>query len=214
MKLKFICPFWGSESLSAVDFLSRVKADGYDGAEVNIPEEDNFGNILMAEAKKNDLVIIGQQWLPPANETFSQYKNRFEKNLFRLNKLNPLFINSHTGKDYYSFEENAELIVTSFKIAKESQIPIFHETHRGRFSFHASSLIPYLDRFPELALTADFSHWCNVSESMLEDQNDIIRKIIPHINYLHARIGHEQAPQVNDPRSPEWSKHLSHFLNY
>ena len=37
-------------------------------------------------------------------------------------------------------------------ISQKTGIPIFHETHRGRFSFHAATLIPYLRKFPEMEL--------------------------------------------------------------
>jgi hypothetical protein len=214
MQIKFICPFWGFEHLSAEDFFSLIREDGYDGAEINFPYDEDFQTTVKAEISKNELVIIGQQWLPPAKESFSQYFNRFEANFLRICQIKPLFINSHTGKDYFSFKENSKLIDRSFEITKETGIPIFHETHRGRFSFHTSSLIPYLKQFPNLVLTADFSHWCNVSESLLQDQEEIISEIIPFVGYIHARIGHEQAPQVNNPKAPEWQNHLACFLNW
>jgi hypothetical protein len=72
--------------------------------------------------------------------------------------------------------------------------------------------LPYLERFPELELTADFSHWCTVSESMLEDQQAIIEQVIPHVEHIHARIGYEQGPQVADPSAPEWEGHRARFL--
>ena len=96
----------------------------------------------------------------------------------------------------------------------KSGIPIYHETHRGRFSFHASTLISYLQKFPELELVGDFSHFCVVSESMLQGQEDILQKIIPHVAHLHARIGSEQAPQVNDPAAPEWQHHLEVYMSW
>jgi hypothetical protein len=30
--------------------------------------------------------------------------------------------------------------------------------------------------------------------------------------HLHARVGHEQGPQVNNPFAPEWQEHLAVFL--
>jgi hypothetical protein len=89
-----------------------------------------------------------------------------------------------------------------------------HETHRGRFSFHAASLLPYLKKFPEMELVGDFSHFCAVSESMLADQQEILQQIIPHVSHIHARVGFEQGPQVNDPQAPEWQGHLKHFASW
>lgn len=97
---------------------------------------------------------------------------------------------------------------------EDNTVPIRHETHRGRFTFHAASLIPYLERFPNLKLTGDFSHWCTVSESMLFDQEEIMEKIILHVEHIHARIGFEQGPQVNDPFAPVWHLHLNIFCKW
>jgi hypothetical protein len=93
-------------------------------------------------------------------------------------------------------------------------VPILHETHRGRFSFHTATLLPYLEKFPELELVGDLSHFCTVSESLLADQQQILELIIPHIRHLHARVGHEQGPQVNNPFAPEWQEHMDVFLSW
>jgi hypothetical protein len=60
-----------------------------------------------------------------------------------------------------------------------------------------------------MRLTADFSHFCVVSESLLEDQVALMEQIIPHIDHIHARVGFSQAAQVNDPMAPEWQSTLT-----
>jgi hypothetical protein len=47
----------------------------------------------------------------------------------------PLFINSRTGKDYYSFEQNRELIKLAKTVSTETGVAVVHETHRGKLSF-------------------------------------------------------------------------------
>ena len=61
---------------------------------------------------------------------------------------------------------------------------------------------------------ADFSHFCVVSESNLADQKELLTKIYPKIKHLHARIGFEQSPQVNNPFAPEWQSYLENYLNW
>jgi hypothetical protein len=136
------------------------------------------------------------------------------KRLKELVALQPDFINSHTGKDYFSFEDNCRAIEAAEDISLQSGIPILHETHRGRFTFHAASLLPYLERFPQLKLTGDFSHWCTVSESLLSDQQETLHRIIPYVHHLHARVGSAQAPQVNDPFAPEWKVNVETFIGW
>jgi hypothetical protein len=106
------------------------------------------------------------------------------------------------------------VIEAAMNFSAKNNVRILHETHRSRFAFHTATLLPYLEKFPEMELTGDLSHFCVVSESMLEDQEEILELIFPHISHLHARIGFEQGPQVNDPKAPEWNAHVNRFLNW
>jgi len=218
MEIKYVCPFWGQQDASAADFIIKVVRNDYNGVEIDLPVssefEKNFLFEISAIRKKRDFIFIAQQWLPPASETFNEYKQRFTKRLKHLTMLQPDFINSHTGKDFFPFDENCRLIEIAQNIAAKTDIRILHETHRGRFAFHACTLLRYLEKFPALELVADFSHWCTVSESLLEDQENIMKKIIPHVAHIHARVGYEHSPQVNDFRAPEWKYHVNRFLNW
>lgn len=220
MEIKYCCPFWGSEKDNPKQFIDKVLSAGYDGIEIFLPSTtDDFSKIFFAElqtVKKQHpgFAFIPQQLTAPGNDTVDEYISRMEKSLLALAAHQPDFINAHTGKDYYSFDDNCRVLEASLNIRLKTGVRILHETHRGRFSFHAASLIPYLKKFPELELVGDFSHFCTVSESMLEEQEDIINEIIPHISHIHARIGHEQGPQVNDPFAPEWQQHFSIFESW
>ena len=219
MKIKYTCPFWGSEDLSAVTFLDKVLFEWYDGIEINLPEDkkfiDEFFNYL-SEIKKTkpEFRFIAQQVLPPARESVDEYIERMKKRLNFNASFQPHHINSHTGKDFFSFEENCRVIDAANEISIKTGIPIYHETHRGRFSFHAKTLLNYLKKFPEIKLVGDFSHFCTVSESLLNDQEEIMNQIIPHVSHIHARVGFEQGPQVNDPNAPEWESHLHTFISW
>jgi sugar phosphate isomerase/epimerase len=116
----------------------------------------------------------------------------------------PLYINNHSGKDFYSFEDNKKFIEYSLALAKETGILICHETHRGRMLYAAHVTREFLKSFPDLRLTLDISHWCNVHESLLADQKETVDLALDRTDHIHARIGHAEGPQVNDPRAPEW----------
>ena len=220
MKIKFLCTYWGSENLTAKQFLDSVIQNGYEGVEINFPEEDSFIEEFLSELKiiretKNpDFIFIAQQVLPNKAETVEEYCVRLQQRLEFLTKLRPNFINSHTGKDFFEFSENCKIIELTEQISRESGIPIWHEIHRGRFSFHLKTLHNYLDIFPKMKLIADFSHFCVVSESNLEDQKELLERVFPNIKHIHARIGFEQSPQVNNPFAPEWENHLNQYMNW
>jgi len=219
MQIQYACTYWGQEELDAPDFIDKVLVENYDGIEINPPESKEFLNDLMTildsvRTERNDFVFIGQQVLPQSNETVDEYIGRMIKRLHDIAALQPDFINSHTGKDYFSFDDNCKVIEATMQVAEKTGIPILHETHRGRFSFHAASLLPYLQKFPEMKLAADFSHWCTVSESLLQDQRPILEAVIPYVGHIHARVGFEHGPQVNDPFAPEWGLHVQTFIEW
>lgn len=214
MKLKFVCPYWGQEGISGNDFVEKVILAGYDGAEINFPDDSSFQKSIVRIVDSGNFDLIAQQWLPPKNEKVVDYKKRFTERLKFLADFSPVFINSHTGKDFFSFNENCQIIDEAFEFQENSGIKIVHETHRGRFNFASFSTIPFLKKYDNLYLNADFSHWCNVSESFLEDQQDSIKLAISQSHYIHARIGHTQSAQVNDPFAPEWEIALQTFVNW
>jgi sugar phosphate isomerase/epimerase len=214
LQIKYCCTHWGSEKDQPDVFVDKVLSAGYEGIEINFPSinESSTKSFLKLIASirntHSEFTFVAQHIIPVENTSVDEYILSVKKNLLELSAIQPSFINAHTGKDYFSFEDNCRIIEAIFNIATKTGVRVLHETHRGRFSFHAASLIPYLKKFPELELVGDFSHFCTVSESMLEDQEEIIQQIVPHIGHIHARIGHEQGPQVNDPFAPEWENHL------
>lgn len=219
MQIKYSCSYWGNDQYTPKEFIEKVYQSGYDGVELFLQPPDqistDFMDSIAAVRKENpDFYLIALELTFPIKETVNSYISRMEKSLEALSWLNPLFINSHTGKDYYSFDDNCRIIEASLNFSQQKGIRVLHETHRGRFSFHASTLLPYLKKFPELELVGDFSHFCTVSESMLEDQEEILNQIIPHVGHIHARVGFEQAPQVNNPAAPEWHNHLDRFIGW
>lgn len=53
-----------------------------------------------------------------------------------------------------------------------------------------------------------------MSESLLEDQEQVLEKIISHSHYIHARVGFDQSAQVNHPFAPEWKTTLERFTGW
>jgi hypothetical protein len=220
MRVKYICTYWGCEHQSAKEFLANVIANGYDGVEINLPDDANFIAEFIEELTNirntvnGDFLFIAQQVLSNKKETVNQYTERIAERLEFLTTLQPNAINSHTGKDFYDFSDNCKIIEITERLSKNAGIPILHEIHRGRFSFHLKTLLQYLEIYPKLKLIADLSHFCVVSESNLADQQDLLEKIYPHIKHIHARIGFEQSPQVSNPFAPEWNAYLERYLRW
>lgn len=217
MQIDYCCTYWGSEDKTPCEFLAAVLNEGYTGIEVNLADgrfNHHFLDLLNKLRASDGFKFIAQQVLDNADESVDHYIKRMKERLEYLMEFRPDFINAHTGKDFFRFDDNCRVIDEAENLAAKFGIPVLHETHRGRFSFHLATLQPYLRKFPNLQLTGDFSHWCCVSESLLQDQQQRLEEVIPHIAHIHARIGSEQAAQVNNPFAPEWNGHMAVFVDW
>ncbi len=126
--------------------------------------------------------------------------------------IKPLYINCHSGRDYFSYDQNKTFIDFTIALSKKTGIKILHETHRSRIMYSAPAGRNYFDKIPDLRITFDVSHWCNVSESLLANQGETMKIALERTDHIHARIGHPEGPQVNDPRAPEWKEALDSHL--
>lgn len=211
-QLRFFCPLWGSENLPFEVFAEKVKAAGYDGIEIPLGQTLPEKSILTALGNQG-LGFIAQHYetaSPDPQAHLTEYCHRLEN----LASAKPLLINTQTGKDWFSKKDNQRLIAVAHEISARTGVKIVHETHRGKFSFCAQSTASYLETDVNLRLAVDFSHWCVVSESLLEDQTEAVNLAITRADHIHARIGHPQGPQVTDPRAPEWGSALNAHLGW
>lgn len=210
--LKLLATKWGFAGTTD-EFCSRVKREGYDGIEVWWPNEEKEQAELFNALKKYSLEVGLLCGVGESN--FKEHLAGFKKmvNAAAANKVQrPLYINCHSGKDYFSFEENKQLVDYTTGLAITTGIKILHETHRSRMLFAAPVAKNFLEKIPALRLTLDISHWCNVSESYLQDQQATVDLALPRVDHIHARIGHPEGPQVADPRAPEWAAAVTaHF---
>ncbi|KAA0990315.1 sugar phosphate isomerase/epimerase family protein [Dyadobacter aurulentus] len=186
-------------------FCAAVKKEGYDGLEIWWPGTKEKRNELLAALKKYSLDV---GFLCGSGEReYAAHLDVFKKQIDAATtefEQKPLYINCHSGKDFFNYEQNKAFIDHTTAATAKSGIPIYHETHRGRMLFAAHIAKDFMEKNPELKLTLDISHWCNVHESLLQDQQETIKLALSRTGHIHSRIGHEEGPQVNDPRAPEW----------
>ena len=203
MDILFFCPRWGSDAFSWELFLSRVVEVGYDGVEIGLPEDLKEAEALIRLIEAHGLKYIIQHYETHSPD-FSTHQLQYVSHLERMAAQNPFLVNSHTGRDFFSFQQNTKLLERAEEIASKNNTIITHETHRSRFSFAAHVTEKYL-QYDWLKLTLDISHWFCVAETLLEDQEAVLVKTIPHVQHIHARIGHTQGPQVANPEGKEWT---------
>lgn len=213
MKILFLCPRWGNAGRPPAEFVRSVVAAGYDGIEAGLAEPDPRADETIQLAKAAGLAVVTQHY-DTFDRELTTHRRKYEARLRMLASYEPLFINSHTGRDLFTLEENRAAFAVAEKVSAETGIPIYHETHRARCCHTAWRTRELMVAQPGTKLVLDLSHWCNVSETLLEDQDDLIEPILPNVAHLHARVGWAQGPQVNDPRAPEWQGALAAHLKW
>ena len=212
--LKIFATNWGfSGTMDA--FCEKAKKEGYDGIEVWLNSSKTVQDELFTALKKYQLevgfLVSGD------DKDFKKHTETFIKNLTESTSQTiqkASYINCHSGKDFFTYDENKTFIDLTTETHKKTGIPIYHETHRGRMLFAAHITKNFIDKNPDLRLTLDISHWCNVHESLLFDQPEAVQAALERTGHIHTRIGHEEGPQVNDPRAPEWQNAVKAHLGW
>ncbi|HVP59401.1 MAG TPA: TIM barrel protein [Myxococcaceae bacterium] len=208
-----LCPRWGAEQSGWERFLDRVAEAGYDGVEWGVGAGVSSAEVeeVLARAARRRLLIVAQHHDTEAAD-FARHRAAYAAWLDRIAPLRPHRINSQTGLDHFSFDQNRALLDLAGETAARHGVAIAHETHRRKFSYAAHVTRAYLERIPSLRLTLDVSHWVCVAESFLEDQPEALALAIARTDHLHARVGHPEGPQIPDPRAPEWRDAVERHL--
>lgn len=210
MKMLFVRGMWGMEKPSLEANLQAIRDGGFDAVEMGVPADTAERGALRAGLERTGLALVAQQWT--TGRTPEEHARSFEEQYRRAADLRPLFVNSHTGRDFFSLEQNLVVFRAAERLEQDLGVKVLHETHRGRALFSAPATAALLRAMPALRLTADFSHWCCVHESLLEDQGEAVAAAIEAADHLHARVGHAEGPQVTHPGAPEWKDALEAHL--
>ncbi|MDP4198550.1 MAG: TIM barrel protein [Bacteroidota bacterium] len=199
MQLKIYKSLWGMTGPLEAQF-ERTKAAGYDGIESATQEIQNaplFQQLLRDHEFEYISLVYTEG--PDHAEDFKRLANN-------ALEFNPKKIVAHAGRDTMSYVKQVRFLESCLRIEEEIGIPIAHETHRRRPLFSPMNALAILRELPELRVNVDFSHWCVVTESLLEDHEQAIAIAAERSIHVHGRVGYENGPQVPDPRVPEWER--------
>ncbi|MEC0309114.1 TIM barrel protein [Paenibacillus lautus] len=203
MNIQLYKALWGMEG-SCRDQLTRAAQAGYAGIEAPLPPRD-------LEREFKDLLAELQLYYIAQVVTSVPHQETFAEQVRRAADFDPKLIVSHSARDGMKIEDQLRFFEAALKIEQEVGFTIGHETHRSRAMFTPWTTRRLLEEFPELSITADFSHWCCVTESLLEDYAEDMEVAIRRTVHIHARVGYAQGPQVPHPGAPEYSRELAAF---
>lgn len=213
-KVKVMATDWGFPG-SREEYIAKAKKEGYDGIELWWQGDKQKQTELFQLLKKYDMEV---GFLCGAHQ--ADFVSNFKQFTAMIDAATgqspqrPLYVNCHSGKDFFSFDENKKFIEYTIEASRKTGIPVSHETHRSRILYAAPVAKQFLEAIPGLRITLDISHWCNVHESLMEGQEQTVEKVLQHVDHIHARVGHPEGPQVSDPRAPEWETALQKHLSW
>ena len=204
MKLELYKSVWGMTEPTLREKLARIREAGYDGVEAPIPESEEERNELAALAREFQLHYIAQIQVqgPTAADDFARKAKQAVE-------MGAVLLNSHTGRDTLDDGARKALFDAVTACQETLSIPVCHETHRSRPTFAPWTAKALTDAYPTLRLTADFSHYCCVCESLLADQEETMDALCRRAGLIHARVGFPGGPQVPDPAAPEYAEALA-----
>jgi hypothetical protein len=201
MQLLLFRQNWGLPEASWEQKLAKIRQGGFAGIETGAllpPDYPYFRELL----GKYQLRFIPQIFT--SGFGVKEHLASFRQQLSAVSMFEPARVNCHSGTDQWTHEEALGFYREAMQIEAELAFPVAHETHRGRCLFHPWATIRLLEAIPNLQLCADFSHWVCVCERLLKEEESILRECARRALHIHARVGFENGPQVNDPRAPEW----------
>lgn len=184
------------------EFLSATKAEGYQGVELPLVFALDYGKKeLNAKLKEYDLGIVFQIFTdgpvapghpdwggrfaghPEPKFTSSQCAAVLKKQVEDALDFNPIKINSHSMRDFFSFQQAYEFFNEVIPFQNQiSDTPVMHETHRKRFFHspwvcrdfvignHGNGPINFYDD-DGLKMVSDYSHFTTVAECDTNDPN-------------------------------------------
>ncbi|MBS1972902.1 MAG: sugar phosphate isomerase/epimerase, partial [Bacteroidetes bacterium] len=136
-ELKILATNWGFPG-TIDEYCNKAKHDGYDGIEIWWQPEPKAQDELFAALNRYQLAV---------GFLCAGHESNFKDNLASFKKMvsaaaanavqKPLYINCHSGKDYFSFDDNKNFIDYTIGLSKETGIKICHETHRSRILYSA-----------------------------------------------------------------------------
>lgn len=199
--------------------LQHVKSQGYDGIEASLSDLRALGGYTAAREllEQHQLKLIAgvySGWVDYEDDTVaqhfesvSQHLDRYRQQLQELQsafpgKHAPVWINAHSGADHWRSRDQIEYLAHALELEAQLNVQnLSHETHRGRMFHSPWTTRELLEAFPALKLTLDFSHWCVVSERMLDTPMDEewLSEVIPHVYHVHGRVGTVQQAQLTHP---------------
>ncbi|TBL73247.1 sugar phosphate isomerase/epimerase family protein [Paenibacillus thalictri] len=198
--------FWGMDG-TVEEKVRRIAEGGYDAVEAPVPQGVRPGEFRTL-LDEYGLSYIAQMATAGGDQA-AEHAVSFGERLRQAAEYGPLFVNCHTGRDRMETDEQLRLFHSVLRDESDVGVPVAHETHRSRCMYTPWTTAKLLKVYPELKISADFSHWVCVTESFLQASEADVHLAIDRALHIHGRVGYFHGPQVADPRAPEVAQEVN-----
>jgi hypothetical protein len=208
VKLQTFASAWTFGSFDAC--LQEVRAGHFDGVESPAPATTAACRELRARLGATPFiaeVCTGGDYAPSSNVPVERHVADFEVQCARGVEAGAQLVSCLAGSDSWPLSRSIDVLGRMLEKGAALGATLSFETHRGRPTFHPWATAELLRALPELWLTCDFSHWCVVTERLVDDES-VLDPAIARARHVHARVGYAQGPQVPHPRAPEFAREL------
>jgi hypothetical protein len=185
--------------------LPSIKGAGYAGIEYFVPQGDDLTR-LQSLLAAHELAFV--PLIFTRGDSVDDHLRSFREQCERSVSLAPVRANCHAGRDCWSRRQSSRFVREALAVGADLPFDVAFETHRSRIFYNPWTTRDLCVEFPEMQLTADFSHWVVVCERLLTTEADIVAECARRCIHIHTRVGYEEGPQVPDPRAPEYARHL------
>ena len=223
--IKYVRTLWGVDinlkDLKSVDnFLKKSKKQGFSVLEVAtgfFPEEE-ISNFSKASIENGFRIIPQLHTCGYPVSSYSvkdhldDFKTKFEKCLV----WNPVIINTHSGRDDWTLEDNLNFYNEAQNFEKSARIKCLHETHRVRSLYNPFISLQILRECKSINLTFDYSNWVVVNSRFLSPSTepyyyDLMAIVERRTKLIHARVSTTDQIQTINPLSPDNSEYKKEY---
>ncbi len=222
MKLQLFKTLWGAVGAGSPhptlqEAIPAVAADGFEGvafALIAHQLEPGIGSLQQLRELCNEHGLGIATLVQTSGDTVKDHLKRLRSEFQEAAPLKSRHLICHGGRDAFDDGQAVQFYSEALKMEDDLGLTVAHETHRSRILYNPWTTARMLERFENLKLALDLSHWVVVAERLIDDQLDIIRAAAARTIHIDARVGYPQGPQVPDPRAPEWAETLESHLRW
>jgi sugar phosphate isomerase/epimerase len=168
----------------------RVKATGFEAVECWLTDE-NEAEVVSALQRHGLRYSLGHRPFKTDD---------VRATVERAARIGADYVMAQPADAFTPLDDVVKMVVEGRKIAADHGLTLFVETHRNNFTENIPQTLALIERIPDIAITADLSHFVVVGEFYgWKEERAVERmgKILQRVGHIHGRISNGEQVQVD-----------------